>query len=123
VFNVVPVVKQKSSRFSLEGESKLICDILNRRNLEGFKKYSKQREENKLNTFIPKPYKLYNKIQNYAYQQLRTNPFYGKNIKKLIDYAPPTWRYRIGDYRLFYEIDEHESIVYIIAIDIRSRAY
>jgi mannose-6-phosphate isomerase len=65
VFNVVPVVKQKSSRFSLEGESKLICDILNRRNLEGFKKYSKQREENKLNTFIPKPYKLYNKIQNY----------------------------------------------------------
>ncbi len=67
--------------------------------------------------------KIYSKIQNYIYPQLIQNPFFGKNIKKLIDYAPPTWRYRIGDYRLFYEIDQKERIVYIIAIEIRHKAY
>ncbi len=67
--------------------------------------------------------KIYTKIQNYAYPQLKTNPFYGKNIKKLVNYTPPTWRYRIGDYRLFYEIDEKENIIYIIAIEVRSNAY
>jgi len=67
--------------------------------------------------------KIYDKIQNYTYPQLKINPFYGKNIKKLINYNPPTWRYRIGDYRLFYEIDQKEKIIYIIAIEIRSKAY
>lgn len=67
--------------------------------------------------------KIYNKIRNYAYPQLKANPFYGKNIKKLDDYDPPTWRYRIGDYRVFYEIDQQERIIYIITIEIRSKAY
>ncbi len=67
--------------------------------------------------------KTYNKIQNYTYPQLRNNPFYGKNIKKLVNYSPPTWRYRIGDYRLFYEVDQKENIIYIIALEIRHKAY
>ncbi|OHD63277.1 MAG: hypothetical protein A2176_11895 [Spirochaetes bacterium RBG_13_51_14] len=67
--------------------------------------------------------KIYNKIQNYAYPQLKINPYYGQNIKKLINYDPPTWRYRIGDYRLFYEIEQKENIIYIIAIEIRHKAY
>ncbi len=67
--------------------------------------------------------KIYNKIQNYAYPQIKLNPYYGKNIKKLIDYEPLTWRYRIGDYRLFYEIDQKERIIYIIVIEIRHKAY
>ncbi|MBN2158546.1 MAG: type II toxin-antitoxin system mRNA interferase toxin, RelE/StbE family [Spirochaetes bacterium] len=67
--------------------------------------------------------KIYNKIQDHTYPQLKANPFYGKNIKKLVNYHPPTWRYRIGDYRLFYEIDEKERIIYIITIEIRSNAY
>ncbi len=67
--------------------------------------------------------KLYNKIQNYTYPQLKANPFYGKNIKKLVNYHPPTWRYRIGEYRVFYEIDQKEKIVYIITMEIRSKAY
>lgn len=29
--------------------------------------------------------KIYNKIQNYTYPQIKTNPFYGKNIKKLVN--------------------------------------
>jgi len=67
--------------------------------------------------------KIYDKIINYTYPQIRTNPYYGKNIKKLVSYKPPTWRYRIGDYRLFYEVDEKDKIVYVIAIEIRSNAY
>lgn len=67
--------------------------------------------------------KIYNKIKSYAYPQLSINPYYGKNIKKLINYNPPTWRYRIGDYRLFYEIDQNNNTIYIIAIEIRDKAY
>jgi len=67
--------------------------------------------------------KIYNKIQNYIYPQLKVNPFFGKNIKKLVNYNPPTWRYRIGDYRLFYEVDQDEKIVYLIAMELRSKAY
>ena len=67
--------------------------------------------------------RIYNKIQNYAYPQLKINPYCGKNIKKLINYDPPMWRYRIGDYRLFYEIDQKDNIIYIIAIEIRHKAY
>ncbi len=67
--------------------------------------------------------KIYDKIRNHIYPQLKNNPFYGNNIKKLVNYDPPTWRYRIGDYRLFYEIDQKEKTVYIITIEIRSKAY
>ncbi len=67
--------------------------------------------------------KIYDKIQNYTYPQIKMNPFYGKNIKKLINYDPPTWRYRIGNYRLFYEIDQKDKIIYIITIEIRSKTY
>ena len=67
--------------------------------------------------------KIYSKIQKYAYPQLKANPYYGKNIKKLINYHPPAWRYRVGDYRLFYEINEKEKIIFIIGIEIRHKAY
>ncbi|OHD67858.1 MAG: hypothetical protein A2W19_01415 [Spirochaetes bacterium RBG_16_49_21] len=67
--------------------------------------------------------KIYSKIQNYVYPQLKANPYYGKNIRKLINYHPPTWRYRVGDYRLFYEINEKEKIIFIIGIEIRQKAY
>ena len=49
------------------------------------------------------------KLHSFVYPQLIENPFYGKNIKKLKDYDPETWRYRIGKYRLFYLIDEDEK--------------
>jgi len=67
--------------------------------------------------------KIYSKIKNYVYPQLKTNPIYGKNIKKLINYSPPTWRYRVGEYRLFYEINEKEKIIFIIGIEIRHKVY
>ncbi len=63
------------------------------------------------------------KLSEYVYPQLRSNPFFGKNIKKLRNYEPETWRYRIGVYRLFYEISDKERIVYMLAADSRKNSY
>jgi mRNA interferase RelE/StbE len=63
------------------------------------------------------------KLSSYIYPQLRQNPYFGKNIKKLLNYKPETWRYRIGNYRFFYEIDEQKKIVFMTAADSRSSAY
>lgn len=63
------------------------------------------------------------KLSEYVYPQLRGNPYFGKNIKKLKNYEPDTWRYRIGSYRFFYEINERERIVYMLAADSRKDSY
>lgn len=63
------------------------------------------------------------KLTNYIYPQLREEPHYGNNIKKLVDYKPETWRYRIGKHRLFYVIEESEKTIYILSIDMRKDAY
>jgi len=63
------------------------------------------------------------KLLQHIYPQLREEPHYGNNIKKLIDYTPETWRYRIGKYRLFYVIDESGKTIYILSIDLRKDAY
>jgi mRNA interferase RelE/StbE len=59
----------------------------------------------------------------YTYPQLRNDPHYGPNIKRLKNWEPPTWRYRVGAWRFFYEINEREKIVYMITADHRSEAY
>ncbi|NQT59593.1 MAG: type II toxin-antitoxin system RelE/ParE family toxin [Bacteroidetes bacterium] len=58
-----------------------------------------------------------------TYPQLKDQPHYGSNIKKLKNYIPETWRYLIGNYRVFYEINDNEKIVYIIGISTRQSAY
>ncbi len=63
------------------------------------------------------------KLTEFVYPQLRKNPYFGKNIKKLRNYKPETWRYRIGKYRFFYEIDEKEHMVYMIVADARKDSY
>lgn len=63
------------------------------------------------------------KLAAYVYPQLKQNPYFGKNIKKLKDYQPETWRYRIGSYRFFYEIDDQKKIVSLTAADNRQSAY
>jgi mRNA interferase RelE/StbE len=64
-----------------------------------------------------------NRLSNIIYPQLRNEPHYGINIKKLRNYSPDTWRYRIGKYRFFYEIEEEVKLVDIIAIETRQNAY
>ncbi len=63
------------------------------------------------------------KLKDHVYPQLRDNPHFGKNIKKLKNYQPETWRFRISSYRFFYEVDEKESIVYMLAVDARKDSY
>ena len=63
------------------------------------------------------------KLAAYVYPQLKQNPYFGKNIKKLTNYQPETWRYRIGNYRFFYEIDEQKKVVSMLTIDNRQNAY
>ena len=63
------------------------------------------------------------KLAGYVYPQLKEQPYFGKNIKKLRDYTPETWRYRIGGYRFFYEIDDRRKIVFMTSADNRADAY
>jgi mRNA interferase RelE/StbE len=67
--------------------------------------------------------KLVNKLHEYVYPQLRANPIWGANIKRLKSEHSDTWRYRIGAWRFFYKIDEERRIVYMLAASHRSSAY
>jgi mRNA interferase RelE/StbE len=67
--------------------------------------------------------KLYDKIHSIVYPQLRTNPFFGTNIKKLKGELEGLYRYRIGNYRLFYLIEEDKVIVIITSIAHRHGTY
>ena len=67
--------------------------------------------------------KIKKKLKTYVYLQLKRNPYFGKNIKKLRDYVPETWRYRIGNNRFFYTIDDDKKIVSMLAADTRAGAY
>ncbi len=71
----------------------------------------------------PDQRKIYSKILDTVYSQIKNNLYFGKDIKKLQTYKPETWRYRIGSFRLFYEIDGKEKVISIITIEIRSKSY
>jgi len=66
---------------------------------------------------------LYKNITEYIYPLLRENPYFGPNIKKLKGKFKDVYRYRIGNYRLFYKISEETVIVFIIDIEARKDAY
>ena len=66
---------------------------------------------------------LYQKIFEDIYPLLRKNPFFGGNIKKLKGEYRDIYRFRIGSYRLFYKVEEQESIIFIIDIERRQGAY
>ena len=67
--------------------------------------------------------KYYEKIKTYVYPQIKINPFFGLNIKKLKGEFEGIYRYRIGKIRLFYEIDIEQHMIYILNIDYRKDAY
>jgi mRNA interferase RelE/StbE len=67
--------------------------------------------------------KIVQKLRSFVYPQLREHPHFGPNTKKLKNFEPETWRYRIGAWRFFYEIDEEEKIVFMLAASHRSKAY
>jgi len=63
------------------------------------------------------------KMKNLVFPRLREQPHFGNHIKKLKNYEPESWRYRIGDFRIFYSIDEKEKVVVLTAIRWRKDAY
>lgn len=63
--------------------------------------------------------KIYDKIVNIVYPQLKANPYFGTNIRKLKGKFEGYYRYRLGDYRLFYLIEDGK--VLIVVTDFRHR--
>jgi mRNA interferase RelE/StbE len=63
------------------------------------------------------------KLRAVVYPQLRRHPHAGPNIRKLRGYTPDTWRYRIGSWRFFYEIDDEAGTVFLTAAEHRGAAY
>ena len=63
--------------------------------------------------------RLYPRIRDVVYPLLRREPHFGPNIKRLQGEFSDFYRYRLGDYRLFYTIDEQDTVV--VVADLRSR--
>ena len=61
----------------------------------------------------------YARIRDVVYPLRRREPHFGPNIKRLQGEFSEFYRCRLGDYRLFYTIDEEETVV--IIADLRSR--
>jgi mRNA interferase RelE/StbE len=66
---------------------------------------------------------IYRKIVDYVYPMLRENPFFGPNIKRLKGKYSDFYRYRVGQYRVFYKIHQNTVTVYIVGIEHRKDAY
>ena len=66
---------------------------------------------------------LYRKIHDVVYPALRREPHFGPNIKRLKGDFSDFYRYRVGDYRLFYTIDEDQIIVAVVDLRSRQDAY
>ena len=56
-------------------------------------------------------------------KRMQSKPKFVKNIKKLKNFTPETWRYRIGGYRFFYTIDDQRKIIFMTTADNRADAY
>lgn len=67
--------------------------------------------------------KLERKLTAFVHPRLRASPRIGPWIRKLRNWSPETWRFRIGDFRIFYEIDDVENTVFLTALSARKDAY
>lgn len=63
------------------------------------------------------------KLESVVYPELRRHPHFGPHIRKLRGFSPDTWRYRIGAWRFFYEIEDDDGVVFLIAAQHRGSAY
>jgi len=67
--------------------------------------------------------RIESKLKSNIYSILKQQPHHGNNIKKLINYHPETWRYRVGNFRIFYTINDKEKIISILTLSDRKNAY
>ncbi len=85
-----------------------------------FKLMIEQRAEKELSSLEQN---IQNRIKDKIKDILKEDPLPGGkgDIKKIKD--SKFWRLRIGDHRVFYDVDKKEKIVYILSIKHRSKAY
>ncbi len=58
-----------------------------------------------------------------CFSQLEKEPSHHSNIKRLAGKLSGHYRYRVGDYRVIYRIDERQEIVFVLRIAHRRQAY
>ncbi len=58
-----------------------------------------------------------------CFDQLKSEPREGGSIKQLAGRLAGRYRYRVGDYRVIYRIDEPQQTVLVLKIAHRSEAY
>ena len=58
-----------------------------------------------------------------CFEALERNPRQGNNIKPLKGKLAGSWRYRVGDLRVVYTIDDRKVTVFVITIAKRSDVY
>ena len=80
-------------------------------------------EKLELQDFKGRKEKILLKLSEYVYPQLKEEPHFGLNIKKLRGKYNEIWRYRLGDWRFFYSIDEKEKIIFVLTVRERGEAY
>jgi len=78
---------------------------------------------------LPKALKFYKKCPdelaeklNDCFEELETSPFIGPH-RKLLNSTDKLYRYRVGSYRVIYEVDKLSKRVGILLIASRSTAY
>ncbi len=58
-----------------------------------------------------------------CFEQLERDPHNRSNVKRLSGPFEGLWRYRIGDYRVIYRIEDRELVVMVLVISHRGKAY
>jgi mRNA interferase RelE/StbE len=58
-----------------------------------------------------------------CFEQLERDPRQHPNIKRLAGNLAGHYRYRVGDYRVIYRIDDQKQLVAVLNIAHRSEAY
>ena len=66
---------------------------------------------------------MLNTLTKRVYPVLKAAPRGVPSAARLKEWDPPTWRIRIGAWRIFYEIDDRKRVVFLTAADRRKDAY
>ncbi len=80
--------------------------------------------------FHRKAEKFYQKVDkktiqkfNEAIDNLQSNPFFGRDIKKLRGKLKGKYRLRVGNLRIVYQVEKEENLILIEAIGQRGGIY
>ena len=65
--------------------------------------------------------RIQNTLTKRVYPVLKAAPREVPSAARLKEWDPPTWRIRIGAWRIFYEIDDLKSVVFLTAANPREK--